>query len=314
MRDAFHLCSWFALCVLLPSVALVVAAQTAFAAFFTRYNYPAKRTPCFMTSPDGVHWSAWQRLAAIDEGHYQISTAGSRKAGTALNYHPRAKGLNWRTNLYYIETTDFGESWQTAGGRRLTLLLTEPLNAALVHDYEKEGLLVYLKDIVFDESGRPAILFITSRGYQSGPANDPRAWTTARWTGSEWQIRPAFASDNNYDMGSLYMERDGTWRIIAPTETGPQPYNPGGEMAMWVSTDQGTTWQETRRLTKSSPRNHTYARSALNAHSGFYALWADGHGREPSESRLYFCDREGRVRVLPPRMDAELARPVLLDE
>ncbi len=29
------------------------------------------------------------------------------------------------------------------------------------------------------------------------------------------------------------------WRIIGPTETGPQPFNPGGEIAMWTSRDQG---------------------------------------------------------------------------
>ena len=48
-------------------------------------------------------------------------------------------------------------------------------------------------------------------------------------------------SDNNYDMGSLWVEGDGTWHIIAPTETGPQPYNPGGEIAMWTSRDQGNS-------------------------------------------------------------------------
>ena len=65
-----------------------------------------------MTSPDGVHWTDWQRLAAIDEGHYQISAVGRRRAGSAFNYHPQGKGLNWRTNLYYIETPDFGKTWQ----------------------------------------------------------------------------------------------------------------------------------------------------------------------------------------------------------
>ncbi len=280
-----------------------------FAAFFTRYNYPAQRTPCFMTSRDGVHWSEWQRLAAIDEGHYQISSANEHQAGSALNYHPRGKGLNWRTNLYYLQTTDFGQSWHAADGQTLTLPLTTPRNAALVHDYEKENLLVYLKDIRFDESNCPVILFLTSKGYESGPANDPRTWTTARWTGSDWEIRPVTTSDNNYDMGSLYIEADGTWRIIAPTERGPQRYNPGGEIAMWTSDDRGATWKKMRQLTDSSPFNHTYARQPVNAHDGFYAFWADGHGREPSRSSLYFCTRAGEVYRLPRRMTAEFAEP-----
>ena len=133
----------------------------------------------------------------------------------------KGKGLNWRTNLYYIETDDLGKTWRSADGRQLTLPLTKPTSPALVHDYQEEGLNVYLKDIRLDAQERPVILFITSKGYESGPRNDPRTWTTARWTGAQWQIRPAFFSDNNYDMGSLYIEDDRTWRVIAPTETGP---------------------------------------------------------------------------------------------
>ncbi len=285
-----------------------------FACFFTRYNYPADRTICFMKSQDGVKWSEWLRLAAIDKGHYQISAASKNKAGTAFNYHPNPKGLNWRTNLYYIETTDLGKTWRSVDGWKLKLPVVAVKNPALVHDYMEEGLKVYLKDIRFDKQGMPIILFLTSKGYESGPKNDPRTWTTARWTGQKWQIKPAFVSDNNYDMGSLYIEEDGTWRIIAPSDTGPQPYNPGGEMAMWISKDMGSTWEKKRELTKDSPRNHTYAREPVNAHPEFYAIWADGHGRKPSESILYFCDKEGTVRILPREMDDDFVKPEVLQQ
>ncbi|MBM4028688.1 MAG: hypothetical protein FJ280_25315 [Planctomycetes bacterium] len=280
-----------------------------FVAFFTRYNYPAARTSCFMSSPDGVHWSAWQRLAAIDQGHYQISTANERKAACAFDYHPKGKGLNWRTNLYYLETPDAGRSWRNVHGERLTLPLTEVQNAALVHDYEKEGQLVYIKDIRFDHSDRPVILYLLSKGFESGPENGPRAWMTARWTGDTWDLRSLTASGNNYDTGSLYLEEDGTWRVIAPTELGPQPYNPGGEMLMWTSSDQGKTWKKLRELTHGDPLNHNYARRPVNAHRDFYAFWADGHGRQPSASSLYFCNQAGDVYRLPQRMTEEFARP-----
>lgn len=283
-----------------------------FLCFFTRYNYPAARTTCCMTSPDGVTWSKWQRLGAIDQGHYQVSAVSPGKAGTAFNYHPAGKGLNWRTNLYYIETPDFGKTWQTVDGKPLELPLTTPANEALVHDYAAQGLNVYMKDIRFDDSGHPIILYITSKGYESGPKNDPRTWTTARWTGAEWDIRQGMTSDNNYDMGSLYLEPDGLWRIIAPTETGPQPYNPGGEIAMWTSADQGAAWTKIKHLTRGSERNHTFVRRPVNARPEFYGLWADGHGRQPSESTLYFCDRDGNVRILPPVMDGDFAVPAPL--
>ena len=285
-----------------------------FICFVTRYKYPVDRTICFTTSGDGVMWSEWVRLAIIGQGHYQISAADENKAAAAFNFHPQPQGLNWRTNLYYIETHDLGKTWQTVDGQELTLPLTDVDNPALVYDYQAEGLKVYLKDIRFDTEGIPVILFLTSKGYESGPQNDPRTWTTAHWTRRRWQIRPAFVSDNNYDMGSLYTEDDGTWRIIAPTEAGPQPYNTGGEMVMWESCDLGETWKKVKQLTKDSLRNHTYARRPVSAHPDFYALWADGHARQPSESCLYFCDKKGSVRVLPQQMTGDFAKPEILGE
>ncbi|MCG3196238.1 MAG: BNR-4 repeat-containing protein [Candidatus Omnitrophica bacterium] len=281
-----------------------------FLCFFTRYGDPAARTLFRLTSRDGVHWGERVRLAAIAEGHYQISALGRARAGTSFNYHPKGKGLNWRTNLYYIESRDFGKTWTTVSGRTLELPLVEVENAALVEDYAAQGLLVYLMDITFDAMDRPVILFLTSKGYQSGPANDPRTWRTARWTVARWEILPVTSSDSNYDMGSLYIEEDGTWRIIGPTEKGPQPGNPGGEMAMWTSSDEGRNWRLAKPLTSGSARNHTYARRPVDAHPDFYALWADGHAREPSESSLYFCNRAGDVFLLPMEMKEEMERPV----
>jgi len=286
---------------------------SGFHAFFTRYNYPAARTICFMSSPDGRQWSQWQRLAAIDEGHYQVTGIGTSRLGSMFNYHPKGKGLNWRTNLYYIETPDNGATWQTADGRALTLPLTSPANEALIHDYEAEGLNVYLKDLRFDAQDRPVLLYITSKGYQSGPQNDPRTWMLARWTGDEWKFSPVTTSDNNYDFGELWMMADDDWRVIGPTEPGPQPYNPGGEVAMWKSDDQGATWAKMRQMTKDSPMNHTYVRRSLDAHPDFVAIWADGHGRQPSNSRLYFANSAGDVFRLPETMESSTAPPQRVD-
>ncbi len=288
-------------------------ADGRFLVFFTKYKYPADRTTCFMSSVDGVRWSEWQRLGAIEQGHYQTSALGAGRAGTAFNYHPAGLGLNYRTNLYYVETTDAGATWRAADGTELSMPLLDVKNGALVRDYEAEGLKVYINDVNYDPQDRPAILYVTSKGYESGPKNDPRTWTLARWTGERWVFHEVTTSNSNYDMGSLYIEEDGTWRIIGPTESGPQPYNPGGEVAMWTSLDEGATWTKVRQLTRNSPRNHTYVRRPLNAHPDFYALWADGHARQPSESYLYFCDRDGNVRRLPREMDQEFVEPELVE-
>jgi hypothetical protein len=116
--------------------------------------------------------------------------------------------------------------------------------------------------------------------------------------------------DNNYDLGALYLESEDRWRIIGPAEPGPQPYNPGGEIAVWVSRNQGTEWTRERVLTSGSEYNHTYVRSPLHAAPGFYAFWADGHGRQPSPSRLYFYNADkGQVFRLPVHMEGPMADP-----
>jgi hypothetical protein len=250
---------------------------------------PAQRCLFWMTSADGRAWETPQMLAGIDMGDYQVSWRHGTRVGTAFDFHPKPLGLNGRSNIYYVETDDLGKTWRTIEGKTIAPPLTAIDN---------------------DAQGRPVILFMTSKGFEPGPENGPREWQTTRWTGSAWVAHAFAASGNNYDHGSLYIEPDGTWRMIGPTETGPQPFNPGGEMALWVSRNEGVTWKREKQLTTSSPRNHTYARRPVDAQPEFYALWADGHGRQPSESFLYFTDRDGtHVWRLPATMEGEFARP-----
>ena len=265
------------------------------------------------SSPDGRTWTEPKCFAKIEMGHYQVSERCGNRIGTCFNYHPKPDGLNWRTNLYYMESDDLGKTWTTVDGVELNVPLTDSQNPALVHDYQAEEKNVYMKDINFDAQGNPVLLYITSGGWQAGPANDPRTWCTARWTGEKWDIQGAITSDNNYDMGSLYIDDNDIWRLIAPTQTGPQPYNPGGEVAMWESSDLGKSWQMVKQLTHDSEYNHTYVRRPINARSDFYAIWADGHARKKSKSRLYFTNRNGdHVWQLPYNMDTDMAKPKIV--
>lgn len=281
---------------------------------FMHTHYTGGRAICMTTSEDGVNWTERRFLSRMAQGHYQITNRFEQKVGSAFNYHPPEKGLNWRTNLYYMESDDFGETWKTVDGQVLEPMLEDPNSPCRVAEYESKGLNVYMKDITFDASGRPVILYLTSKGYESGPENMPRMWTVARWTGEEWQILPSnIISDNNYDTGSLYVESDTQWRIIGPTEVGPQPYNPGGEVAMWLTEDEGKSWTMVKQMTKNSSYNHTYVRRPVNANPQFYGFWADGHGREPSISRLYFCNQKGDVFRLPFDMEGDMAKPELIE-
>jgi hypothetical protein len=273
---------------------------------FTKYT--GVRELYLNTSPDGREWTPARKLAGMG-GHYQTSCRRGNTVITAFNMHPIGN-VDVRTNLYFVKTDDMGKTWRTADGTAIETPMTCVHCPALVRDFMAERRLVYMKDITFDTQGNPVILVVTSGDYRPGPHGDPRTWTVVHWQGGRWEFRDVTRSTHNYDMGSLYIEDDGTWRIIGPTEPGPQYHGTGGEMAMWLSKDEGCTWEKACDLTRNSPRNHAYARRPVNAHPGFYAFWADGNPDEISESHLYFTNRTGNgTWRLPYEMDSDFAEP-----
>ena len=214
-------------------------------------------------------WYNDNRLAGIG-GHYQTSAQVGDSVITAFNVHPDGKS-DERTNLYYLRTDDCGRTWRNFRGEAVKTPLDRIDNPALVRDYRSEKRLVYIQDLNLDRHGRPLILYTTSANYAAGPPGDPRWLTVAHWNGKQWKYKEIAPANHNYSTGSIYVEDDG-WRIIAPTEPGPQPLGCGGEVAVWTSRDEGKTWHKDRVATHDSPFNHTYVRRPLHAHRGFLRL------------------------------------------
>ena len=275
---------------------------------FTKYT--KGRELYWQTSADGKTWSADGKLAGFG-GHYQVSHPCGKKIGSFFNYHPGGD-VNKRTNLYYVQTEDFGKTWTTVDGQPLTLPLAAVKNTALVFDFAAQKKLMYTCDLNFDKNGRPLLLYVTSRGHEPGPESGPREVCLSRWDGKAWQTSVISKTDHNYDMGSLWVNGD-EWKVIFPTLPGPQPWGGGGEMCLWTSSDAGSTWKMSKQITHASPLNHNYARRPLNAHDPFFAFWADGNPDKFSESRLFFCDSTGEhVRQLPATMTGDTATPELV--
>ena len=318
------------------------APERGFVAFFTTYDRKlvadvapdskAQRILAFMTSPNGVEWSAWRPLAAIEIGHYQNSRVyvepgktapdgkPAVKLGTAFNYHPatpkgaRGVGLNWRTNIYYMESTDFGATWHTITNEPLEIPLLTSNSPALVRDYEAENLNVYITDLNYDAQGRPMIAYVTSKGFESGPEMGPREFCVARWTGEAWEYSKVTEVDNNYEYAMLYLEdaANGTLRLVGSFEDGPQAYNTGGEISQWISRDGGATWNKEFQLTRESDVNQCFPRRTVDASPEFYAIWAEGNGRRPSSSEIRFSTKDGAVYELPREMKEDWEAPILV--
>ncbi|OAM91273.1 hypothetical protein AW736_04160 [Termitidicoccus mucosus] len=278
---------------------------------FTKYRHAQPphlhRELYWKTSRDGRGWSADTKLAGFG-GHYQVSARAGRRIGTFFNWHPGGDN-DRRTNIYYAQTDDFGKTWTNVAGKPLALPLPGPVNDALVEDLQSHGRLAYTSDLNFDETGAPVLLFVTSSAAEPGPRGEPREWTTLHWRDGAWRRRVVTTTGHNYDMGSLYVHGK-KWGIVAPSERGPQAPWAGGEMALWVSPDEGATWKRDVQITKNSLYNHSYARRPIGATDPFYSFWADGDPTRMSRSHLYFCDSTGRnVWRLPYNMDAATAKP-----
>jgi hypothetical protein len=283
--------------------------------FFTRYT--GTRELYFQKSSDGKEWSSIKKLAGIRSpgdslsGHYQLSDVyeDGRLIGTFFNRHKNGHP-DTRTGLYYICTTDQGETWTDAEGRQLAIPVVDTGSSAKVLDFEMQGLHVYLKDMDYDSNGNPICLVLTSQGHEPGPGNAPYTLRLVRRNPhtSGWEQIPVCESDHNYDMGSLYLT-DSLWYVVAPVADPPQAWGVGGEVVLYGSRDEGGQWELLKQITRSSELNHSYIRRPENFSPPFCFFWASGHPHRQSISELYFGDFRGRVWKLPYTMGSENAFP-----
>ena len=281
--------------------------------FYTRYD--GTRQLFWRTSANGVDWSDYKQLASIKEsgdknsGHYQISNIRGTKLCTAFNRHINGN-VDTRTNIYYLQSEDWGQTWTTAAGEKVTVPVTERYSNCLVRDYQisTEEHNCYIKDLNFDADGNPIILHLTSRSHLTGPDGGTRQWHVIHWTGSTWDESLLTTSTHCYDSGSLWVDGN-DWVVIAPTEPGPQYWGTGGEVVKWKSSDEGKTWTKVAQLTNGSALNQSYMRRPWYAADGFYCFWADGNPDEFTKSCLYFCDKNGSVYRMPYEMSEEWAKP-----
>lgn len=290
--------------------------KKGFVHLFTKYT--GVRQLYYETSKDGTTWTEDRQLAAIPvqegekSGHYQISYCyKGKQVGTFFNRHPNGN-VDVRTDLYYAQTRNFAKTWTDITGKTLALPLTQRDASARVIDYQSQGKNVYLKDMGYDKQGNPACLYIRSNGHKPGPESAPYEWCITRWNGKTWTTTVVATSDHNYDMGSLFIEGD-TWKIVGPTGEGPQKYGVGGEISIWLSTDNGGTWVKEKALTQNSVYNHGYIRRPLHYQAPFCFFWADGDPHQFGRSELYFGDFEGNIYKLPYHMDQDFAKPLKIN-
>lgn len=261
---------------------------------------------------DGKAWTAERRLVSLG-GSLQISNVHDGKIATAFNYFPKGD-IDAQTNLYLLLSDDQGKTWKTIDGKPVQIPLTDINNDALIRDFEKEGKEVFLSDIDFDSEGNPVILAIISNSRVPGPDFGMRDWFVISRKDGGWNFKKVCESTHNFDRGSLYI-RGSEWKIIGPTEPGPQLYGTGGEIALWISKNNGSDWQKVTFVTNNSINNNSFVRHPVNAQKDFFALWTDGNADELSKSHLYFTNEKcDKVWMLPYEMKENFSKPVRIKQ
>lgn len=263
----------------------------------------------FSISPDGLAWSKPVQLTTLGLGDSCISGQSRNKVGIALTYQPEGIASDDRTNLYYLETSDLGKTWQGFPRRAVGVPLTEVRNPALVNDYGTQWR-VFLRGLTFSQMGNPTVLYIARHTSKAMASQSSRLWTLSRWASRDWETAVTLYSDSDFDGGDMAMDRL-TWYMTVPTIAGPQPNAAGGDLVRWKSQDGGRSWYPLR-LTHDCTLNQNWPRHPVEASPGLDFIWADGNPRKPSGSRIYFADRPGNTYVLPATMKDEVSKPELL--
>jgi hypothetical protein len=299
---------------------IMYSEENGFFFFFTKYT--GTRRLYYQSSTDGRTWTSTKGLADIKagkskSGHYQISNICGNKLCTAFNRHINGD-VDTRTNIYYVQSTDWGQTWTTADGQTVKTPVTERESNCMLRDYENyeadgvKGRNCYIKDLNFDIHGNPIILYVISNNHKTGPEGGKREWHTLHWDGQKWNMTKFAESSHCYDSGSIWVDGN-TWTIIAPTMPSSDAdlyWGAGGELQQWTSTDNGKTWTMTRQMTSDSGTNHTYVRRPFYADEGFWAYWADGRTDGFSSSNLYFSTKEGKIYRMPYNMTDELQKTI----
>ncbi len=255
---------------------------------------------------DGKSWPVDNKLVSMG-GNLQISDIHEGIIVTVFNYFPRGD-IDGQTNLYCLQSDDMGKTWKTIDGKPVNIPLTDKNNEALIKNFEQDGKQVYLSDIDFDSDGNPVILAIISSSRVPGPGS--REWFVISRKDGDWNFKKVCESSHNFDRGSIHIEGS-EWKLIGPTEPGPQESGTGGEVALWVSRNGGTDWQKVTFVTKNSINNNSFVRHPVNAQKDFYALWTDGNADELSKSYLYFTNEKcDKVWMLPYDMKESMRKPV----
>ncbi|WP_462154167.1 hypothetical protein [Pseudoalteromonas piscicida] len=216
----------------------------------------------------------------VSGSHYAVSdTNDDGEIYVAFNYHPKVSNsgsapyydIDKRANIHLIKSfTNNPTQWYTAKGEKLTLPIAENDPRTLVYNTESKGTLVYLKDIVAEESGTAGGVHIL---FTESTSKDPT--TGERFTREIDVRRPerhgnidvntyTFGKVNHNYSAATYLTDSFGWNVRHALVNGDNgiPYF-GGNIKVFDHSRNG--WAQTD--TYSDGANYSYIRQVRGANS-----------------------------------------------
>ena len=253
----------------------------------------------------GQTWSAPQLLASSPpkNGFYAVSIAETGPYPRKLHLAWSVTRGDWwqRYHVYYAYSDDGGYTWKKSDGTVYELPITEAKSERIFRsDVPDRG--VWLKDIQLDSHGNPHILFVDGH-----TLSYDCVCRLAVCREGKWAVNRIAGCDHMYDAGSLVFLADEDLRAYLPT-TPSQPYEDGGEIDEWQSTDGGESWTKTKSLTSGSEYSHNHVKTVFNrGKDDFRVFWSYGDAKVPPETHDVHLYRYGETMPAPEKMQLSYA-------
>lgn len=261
-----------------------------FLGVFTRYGFGTKRTLCFARSLDGRNWVDFKVLSTINEGSYHISTYQNNILYVAFDQHPpneNGPGIDSRSNLYLIYSSDQGKSWSSfESEENITSPINKIDNNALVFDTHTSNFNLHLKDIITDKFNRPVVLFS-----ENERTTNVCNWYLAEWSGGFRKKHLIGITDHPFDMGAMSRNQD---ELTILCSMGFESGDCGGNLR---KIELDLTNYRITGIREYEQKFSNYQKAVVNGLPDFEFFWCTGDPNGYSEVPLFYMNNSEILRI-----------------
>ena len=225
------------------------------------------------SSNHGSTWGSSHDIISVDGGVYLMSLQDKDDADTI--YFAWTMENTIRNDVHFAWTNNGGVSLINVSGSSQSVPLT---SATTCKAYDSGTNHINLDGFQVDSNKRPIILFHESGcdGSTYEDNNCSQTWRVAHWNGTVWNVvnvSDIYHGDRNYDEGNLVYFNDSDVRAYVPS-VATIPYEDGGDIQEFKSTNLGLTWVNTKNVTVESGLSHNMIKTVVNGDNNFNLLWS----------------------------------------